>query len=163
MADLVNRLCAGGAAGFAATGPMTALMEAGGRLVKPEEQDPQPPRIITARAVRTVGADELDEGELDAATMTAHFGYGASAGAVYGALAPHLPLPPVARGAAFGLGLWAASYLGWLPAAGLYRPATRDTAARNALVIAAHALWGAVLGAVEAELSGRAPRPNSRA
>ncbi len=157
MNELTSRLCVGAAAGFAATGPMTAFMELTGRLLPPEEQEPLPPRQITERAADVVGAaDELTEPQMEAATMVGHFGYGASAGAVYGALAPHVRLPPAASGAGFALGVWAASYLGWLPAAGLYRPATRDSAGCNAVMIAAHVVWGAILGAVEHELSGRA-------
>jgi hypothetical protein len=161
--ELANRLWAGAAAGFAATGPMTALMEFGGRAFRPREQGPQPPRVITERAAEESGvADGVGERELAAATMAAHLGYGTGSGALYGALSPHIPLPPVARGVAFGLGLWAAGYLGWLPAVGLYPPATRDTPARNALNVASHALWGAVLGAVEGELAGRSRRSTTR-
>jgi hypothetical protein len=133
---------------------MTALMEAAGRALPHEEQEPLPPRQITERAAEKVGAeDDMTEDEKAAATMANHFAYGTGSGAVYGALAPHIPLPPAARGIAFALGLWAASYLGLLPAAGLYRPATRDSAERNALMIAAHVVWGATLGSVEAELA----------
>jgi hypothetical protein len=159
MSAFVDRVCAGGAAGFAACGPMTAFMEAAGRRLPREEQEPLPPRQITERAAQKAGvADDMTENQRAAATMANHFAYGTCSGAAYAALAPHLPLPPAARGVAFALGLWAASYLGWLPAAGLYRPAHRDSAGRNALTIAAHVVWGAVLGAVEEELSGRGRR-----
>jgi hypothetical protein len=163
MDALVGRLCSGALAGFAAVGPMTALMEAAGRLLPREEQEPLPPRQITERVAERVGAeDDMTEEQTAAATMAGHFGYGTGSGAGYGALAPHLPGPPVARGVAFALGLWTASYLGWLPAAGLYRPATRDSAGRNALMIAAHVLWGAILGRVEAELAGPREQDSSR-
>ena len=85
--------------------------------------------------------------------MAAHIGYAVAAGAVYGTTAAGLKLPPALRGAGYGLALWAASYLGWLPATGLYRPATREPLARNALIIAAHLLWGATLGLVDQQLA----------
>lgn len=160
MNATVSRVCAGGAAGFAACGPMTVLMEAAGRLLPPEEQEPLPPRQITERAAEKADvADDMTEEQRAVAATVNHFGYGTSSGAAYAAVAEHIPLPPAARGVAFALGLWAASYLGWLPAAGLYRPATRDSAGRNALMITAHVVWGAVLGVVEEELSGRSRRP----
>lgn len=157
MNETVGRLWSGAAAGFAACGPMTALMEVAGRMLPPQQKEPLPPRRITERAAESVGVeDDMTEGEMANATMAGHFAYAVGSGALYGALAPHLPLPPAARGVAFALGLWAAGYLGWLPAAGLYRPATREPAGRNAVMIAAHVLWGAVLGEVESELAGKA-------
>ncbi len=41
-----------------------------------------------------------------------------------------------------------ASYLGQLPAANILPPATEDAARRNALMIAAHIVWGVTLGAL---------------
>ena len=152
MNELPKRLCAGSVAGFAATGPMTLLMEALHVGLPREERDPQPPRQIVDRAAHAAGADDLSEGERQGLALVSHFGYGASAGALYGALAPSLPLPPVAGGVAYGLAVWAAGYLGWLPAAGLYRSALREPARRNALLIAAHVLWGASLGLATDEL-----------
>jgi hypothetical protein len=142
---------------------MTAFMEVAGRFLPSEDQEPLPPRRITERASDAVGvAGDVTEDQMAAATMAGHFGYGTSAGAVYGALAPHVLLPPAVRGVAFALGVWAGSYLGWLPTAGLYRPATRDSAGRNTVMIAAHAVWGAILGSVEHELSGRARSKEAR-
>jgi len=54
----------------------------------------------------------------------------------------------VAKGVGFGLLVWAGSYLGLLPAVGLHRPATRESARRNGMMIASHVVWGAVLGAM---------------
>jgi hypothetical protein len=47
---------------------------------------------------------------------------------------------------AFGVAVWLLSYMGWLPAIGLFGPATRDTQGRSALMVAAHLVWGAALG-----------------
>jgi hypothetical protein len=44
--------------------------------------------------------------------------------------------------------VWAGSYLGLLPMTGLLHSATRERAERNALMIAAHVVWGGVLGAL---------------
>jgi len=46
----------------------------------------------------------------------------------------------------YGLVVWAGSYLGLLPAVGLHRPATREPAGRNGMMIGAHVVFGAVLG-----------------
>jgi hypothetical protein len=58
---------------------------------------------------------------------------------------------------AHGLAIFGAGYLGWLPAAGLYRPAHRDMPERNAFNIAAHLVWGAGLGLLTHELRMRRP------
>lgn len=162
MTDTFSRLAAGAAAGFAATGPMTAVMEFLHRLLPPEQQHPQPPRQITDRSAEAVDLhDDLTEEQKSAAAMANHFGYGTSVGAVYGLLAPHLPFSPPANGVAYAMGVWAGSYLGWLPAAGLYPSATDETAERNAVILAAHVVWGATLGAVHADLAGRDRRPDA--
>ncbi|HWS53323.1 MAG TPA: DUF1440 domain-containing protein, partial [Pyrinomonadaceae bacterium] len=86
-------------------------------------------------------------------TWASHFGYGAACGALYGALAAERDVPPLAAGVGFGLAVWAGSYLGWLPAAGIISPATEHPPRRNALMIAAHVVWGATTGLVVAGLS----------
>jgi uncharacterized membrane protein YagU involved in acid resistance len=156
MSNVVTRSLAGGVAGLTATGPMTLFMEAARTQLPPEEQHPLPPRRITMRAAEAVDLhDDMSEPEKKAATGVAHFGYGAAAGAVYGAVAPHLPFGPVLNGVGYGLGVWAGSYLGLLPALDLHPPATHETPSRNALMIGAHIVWGAVLGLVTDQLVGR--------
>lgn len=76
-------------------------------------------------------------------TGLGHFGYGALCGAAYGPYAEQTKARPVVSGACFGLGVWAASYLGWLPVTGVRRSATRDLAGTNTMMIAAHLVWGA--------------------
>jgi uncharacterized membrane protein YagU involved in acid resistance len=156
MSNLLVRAAAGAAAGFTATAPMTAVMAAAREALPEPEQYSLPPRIVTERAAQTAGvAHRMDEPEKKAATTVAHFGFGTGAGAVYGAVAPLLPFHPVVNGVAFGLGVWASSYLGWLPAAGLHPPAARESAERNAMNVGAHVVWGAVLGLLTDQLVGR--------
>ena len=92
--------------------------------------------------------DDMHEHEKTAATLAAHFGYGAAAGAAYIPFAGKSGLAPAAEGALFGLAVWGGSYLGVMPATGLYSSAKDEPAARNALMIAAHLVWGASLGVI---------------
>ncbi|RIL06956.1 MAG: hypothetical protein DCC71_04775 [Proteobacteria bacterium] len=141
------RALGGTLAGSAATVPMTIAMELLHRRLAGARAQALPPQQITEKTLRASGVAEHMEPSTRLATATAaHFGYGAAAGAVYAAVAPLLPGPPAARGALFGLGVWAGSYLGWLPAAGILPPATREPAGRNAMMIASHLVWGAALG-----------------
>jgi hypothetical protein len=132
--------------GLAATVPMTVAMEAMFHRLPWLQKYPLPPRPVTMRMLQAVGLSPppRDDQRL-ALTLLGHFGYGTAAGAVYGLLARRL-LPGALGGAAYGLGVWAGSYLGWLPAAGIHPPATMTPAQRNALMIAAHLIWGATLG-----------------
>ncbi len=148
MSLRTERSLAGAIAGLLATVPMTAVMIAGKRHLPRRSQDPLPPIQITENALRAVDLDgELSRGQVDALTAVNHFAFGASAGAFYGSLCrPRSAPDAVISGCLYGLGVWSCSYLGWLPAAGLYRSAINETPERNTLMIAAHLVWGASLG-----------------
>jgi uncharacterized membrane protein YagU involved in acid resistance len=139
--------------GLTATLPMTIAMEAMFRRLSLPQRYPLPPRAISMRLADAIGVrHELNERERLSVTLLNHFGYGTAAGAVYGLLARRV-LSGALGGAVYGLGVWAGSYLGLLPATGLYPPATEESARRNALMIAAHVVWGATLGTVTEALA----------
>jgi uncharacterized membrane protein YagU involved in acid resistance len=147
MASIFRQACRGAVAGFAATGPMSIFMAASHEALPEAQQTGLPPRQITDRVLAKADLhDDVDEPERQGITAAAHFAYGTAAGAVYGVLAHALRPPPVLGGVAYGLAVWAGSYLGLLPATGLYRSATREPAGRNVMMIGAHVVWGAVLG-----------------
>jgi hypothetical protein len=140
----MNRIILGALAGLAATAPMTLAMKLMHEQLPPEEKYPLPPRQVAEGLAEVAGVNEhLDEEDREAATWASHFAYGAACGALYGAvsggaLGRHAAL----SGAGFGAAVWAGSYLGWLPAAGILTPATEHPPRRNALMIAAHVVWG---------------------
>jgi uncharacterized membrane protein YagU involved in acid resistance len=152
----MQRLAAGAAAGLVATVPMTAAMKLAQGMLAPQERHPLPPRRITMRALRKTGVRphaHLAESERRGLTLAAHYGYGTGAGALFGLIAPRNTGDAVAAGVGYGLLVWAASYLGLMPALDLHPPATRETPGRNAMMIAAHVVWGAALGATAGALS----------
>ncbi len=137
----------GAVAGCVATAPMTWSMEAMHRRLPQRERYPLPPRQIAMRVAEEAGVKErLDEGERLWLTLLAHFAMGTAAGALYGFLAGRQRLPGPLAGAGFGLAVWAGNYLGLLPALGILRPATEHPPRRTALMVAAHLVWGAVVG-----------------
>ena len=145
----VSRPFAGAIAGFVATAPMTLAMQAMHRLLPWRERYPLPPGQITRRVTHRVGLRKhLSETQHVTATLGAHFGYGALAGVLYVPLVDRLPGHSAVRGTAYGLAVWLVSYLGLLPTIGLLRPATQHPVRRSALMIAAHVVWGSVLGVV---------------
>lgn len=106
----------------------------------------QPPEAIVRRAGALTAVEP--RGRLaDALAVVAHLGFGAGTGAAYALLPP--TRRPVLRGVAVGQAVWAVSYAGWVPAMGALPPAHRDRPGRQAVMVAAHALYGAVLGALD--------------
>ena len=138
----MNTAAKGALAGLAATVPMTVAMEILWRRLPRHERYPLPPReIIDCVLPARIGA-VLGERGCRNATICAHFSYGAAVGALF-------PLITASRGplsgAAYGVGIWAASYQGWIPALRILKPAFRHPPRRNALMIAVHLIWGASL------------------
>lgn len=146
----VTDAAAGAAAGTVATLPMSALMLLAQRLGL---MGVQPPRRITDAALDTVGA-RAPERARRALTALDHLAYGAGTGAVFAVVQRAVPraVPRPLLGAAHGLLVWAVSYAGWVPAAGIMPPAHRDRADRQSTMVAAHLVYGSVLGALTARL-----------
>lgn len=178
----------GALAGVAATVVMNTLMKAGQRVAPeaspPMREDPG--KAVVEQARRATGAGPLSEGLEQAGVLTAHLSYGGLWGATYGLLrlaASGATGPtPGARGGAtetdrllshrdetdigdvllegagLGMAVWAAGYLGWLPATGLMPPVTRQRPAQVAAPILNHLVYGLVtVGAYHAmrRLMGR--------
>jgi len=144
----------GALAGCLATGPMTALIlagQAGGRFRTP------PPAQIHQNAVRrsqgkaSVPATDPPE-RIGPSWLVSHFGFGAACGAGYSVAFRQLPLPATGRGVAYGLLIWAINYLGVLPALRIYPRPEHDRSARQAVMIAAHVVFGCSLATIEGEL-----------
>src|SRR5687768_3284768 len=80
----------GATAGFAATVPMTVVMEALRAALPAEQHRRMPPREVVDRAIdnaadRTGQDANLDRSDRLTITTIVHLGFGAAAGAVYGA------------------------------------------------------------------------------
>lgn len=149
---------AGSIAGFLATAPMTLAMSAMHRALPAKDQEPLPMRQVVDNVAASAGVDlGPDEEVHEAVALSAHFGYGAAVGSLYGPLAGSTGLPRVAEGMLFGLVVWGGSYLGLLPGAGLYPSAKDEAPARNALMIGAHLIWGASVAAVLSALPQEEP------
>lgn len=140
----LERALFGALAGVVATMAMTAAMRRFHATLPADERYPLPPREIIDRL-----ETREDEQRLRDKTLLAHFGYGGLTGALFALL-------PAFRGAGavYGVAVWAASYLGWIPAAGILKPAYRHPLRRNLVMIAAHVVWGLTLSSSVKELEG---------
>lgn len=137
----MQRLLFGAIAGVCATMAMTSGMRLLFRRLPQRHRYPLPPREITEDLV------PAPRRALPSLTVLAHFGYGALAGAVF----PMLPAF-LRNGPLYGVAVWGLSYLGWIPAARVLRPATLHPGQRNLLMIAVHLVWGLALSMNHREL-----------
>jgi len=152
----MNKLVAGLTAGLVATGPMTLTLGALYRYLPWREWD-VPPYAITMEVAEWAGAKEhLNLPQRLEVTVASHFAYGAAMGAGCAPAVRKLPLHPVVGGIACGLGVWAASYAGWLPALNIYPSPAKKSARHTAIIIASHVVWGAVMGLLVERLDSEA-------
>ena len=144
----IGRSLTGALAGFLATVPMSIWMVVGHRALSWRSQEALPPAKITRQVLCSLDAhDDLSRDQEAAIVVVNHFAYGSAMGAVYAPLTRSKSASSaIMTGAAFGLAVWTGSYCGWLPAMGLYRPPSEDTAERTGLMVGAHLLWGGTLG-----------------
>ena len=160
MADTVRKMAAGALAGLVATGPMTLFLEGVHQAAGPADPIPIAPQVITERALATAGVrDELTAAERRAATLVAHFGFGTCAGSAFPLVAALTPVSPLLSGAAYGLAVWAGSYLGGLPALGIRGPLRRSFRDDHVQLVAAHVVWGAALSWLAKRLQKGSRRP----
>jgi hypothetical protein len=103
------------------------------------------PEVIVDRTLLASGRDASKEVVRPLAAI-AHLAFGATTGAAFGLLARGAGWARVLEGIGFGLLVWHVSYRGWLPALGLMPHADEDERGRRWTVLAAHGVYGAVLG-----------------
>lgn len=144
-----NRLLLGALAGIAATCAMTAAARAMHRRLPAAERYPLPPREIMEGVLPGNSRRFAEEHERQVATLAAHFGYGAATGALYALVRPRGGIP---SGAAYGLLVWIVSYFGIMPGLRILRLAHDHPLRRNALMIAAHLVWGSTLASTLSDL-----------
>jgi uncharacterized membrane protein YagU involved in acid resistance len=142
-----TNIVAGAVGGLIATGPMSVAMALLYRRLPWWQPWSLPPREITANMLKSIGVHEHMSREAETvATTVGHFAYGTFAGAVYGALPGAIRRHALTSGVLYGLAVWAGSYGAGLPALRLATPLPYRSGKRIGLMIAAHVVWGAVLG-----------------
>jgi uncharacterized membrane protein YagU involved in acid resistance len=139
-----TRIISGAIGGLLASIPMWGVMAGIKR-----RSAPLPPRLITMRMLRRFHATPpRHDATREAIALAAHLGYGAAAGAAYGPISRLIPLPGLLRGAFYGAAVWAGSYAGWLPVAGIHAPPAATSRRQNGAILAGHLVWGMLLSVV---------------
>ena len=139
--SLWKGLAAGLVAGVIATAAKT-LAE---RVYPPRVHDePEPSELLSER----IAGHTLDEKTKEIASEAIHWGFGAAAGAFYGALAEFYPAATSKEGANFGLVLMSLTHEGALPALGLSAPPQEQSGREQTSEAATHMLYGVVAESV---------------
>ncbi|MEO3809457.1 DUF6789 family protein [Sphaerisporangium sp. B11E5] len=151
---MIRDVIRGVASGAVATVAMSAAMVAGERAGLMKGGHP-PKRLARAFLPGHKRRPKPGEGVLGA---VAHIGFGAAAGGLFAAVAdPRRARVPV--GVLYGLAIWAVSYQGWVPRLGVVPPIHRDHPERQAVMAAAHVIYGAALAAALSRLrAGALPK-----
>ena len=135
--SLWKGLVAGLAAGLVATAAKT-LAE---KFYPPRiHGEPDPPSLLSER----IAGHRLDHTTELVAAESIHWGFGAAAGAFYGALAEFYPAATSKEGANFGLVLMGLTHQGVLPAIGLSAPAEQQSEREQTSEAATHLIFGVV-------------------
>ena len=135
--SLWKGLVAGLAAGLVATAAKT-LAE---KFYPPRiHGEPDPPSLLSER----IAGHSLDHTTEVVAAESIHWGFGAAAGAFYGALAEFYPAATSKEGANFGLVLMGLTHQGVLPAIGLSAPAEQQSEREQTSEAATHLIFGVV-------------------
>ena len=144
---VLKRIVLGAMAGILATMPMSAviwgLRHAGVYHSKP------PPETGRGgnRMARLARLPEPRRSRWQPLKLAQHFGFGSAAGAGFSLVSPVLR-PKILAGMLVGIGIWLASYAGWIPALGILPPPQKDEKGRMFTMIVAHVVYGLTLGAI---------------
>jgi len=150
---IVERLWNGLAGGITATIAMTGVMAIAKKVGALGEM---PPRKLMRRVARVFGGAPRGA-SLEVATALAHLGFGAAVGEAYSLVQsqPRRPVATVLLGSAYGFGVWALNYRGWIPRVGLMRHAKHDRPGRPTSMIVAHLVYGVTLAGIVNALAAR--------
>ncbi|HEX3968159.1 MAG TPA: DUF1440 domain-containing protein [Edaphobacter sp.] len=135
--SLAKGLIAGLIGGLVATAAKT-LAE---KIYPPRTHgEPEPPEELAER----FAGHELAEREKETGAEAIHWGFGALAGAAYGALAEYYPAATAKDGAGFGMALSSLTHETMLPAMGLSAEPEEQTRRERTSEMATHVVYGVV-------------------
>ena len=143
MASIARGAAAGGLATLAMSVPMVLARRIG--LL-----DRQPPEEITGR-LAAAGGMPTSGARLDIAAAAAHLAFGSASGALFAVLRRRMRWIGESDrvGLGYGVAVWALAYRVVLPRVGLIRGTERAGAARDAVMLVAHGVYGLALGRLE--------------
>ena len=150
---MLKRILIGALAGTLATVPQSAAVW-GLRSAGVYRRKPAPEVIAEKVTDAVVGVEKVPDQWLTPVKLVQHVGFGAAGGALFGLLTGIIR-PTTVAGVLAGLGIWKASYDGWIPALNIMPPPEEDEQGRQAAMVIAHIAYGLALGAIVERLTAR--------
>jgi putative membrane protein len=144
--DVARGALLGLVGGLLAAGAMSLAHQLVSQVAPKAESPPVPKEEdstvkVASAAMRLAGAS-LAEEQKPLASSIVHYGFGASVGAFYGAVAEIVPRVTVAAGLPFGVAVWLGAHVVVVPALGLAEPPTRQPVRQEAEEFGLHLLYG---------------------
>lgn len=136
-----HSLLKGAIAGLVGGLAATAAKSAAEKLYPPRTHgEPEPPAVLAEKA----GLPSQETTQKKAFEEGIHWGFGALAGAAYGAVAELYPQVTAKQGITFGLALMTITHEGALPALGLAATPEKQHGREQRSEMATHAVYGVV-------------------
>ena len=139
MGNLLKGVAAGIIGGLAATA-VKSLWEGFAPTRAPQQDSPQ--IQVADQANMELRGEHLDNQEAEVADQALHFGFGTTAGAIYGATAEATDAVTTGYGIPFGMLLWAGTYATTIPALDLDKEITEKDPKYALNQFAGHLLYG---------------------
>ena len=144
-ASIAKGMLAGMIGGLVATAAKT-LME---RIYPPHTHgEPEPSAVVSQQMSEHLTGERLSPETEAAVSQGIHWGFGAVAGAAYGALVEFYPAATSKEGASFGVALGSLMHEGALPAFGVSAPEEDQTIRERVSELSSHAVYGIVTESV---------------
>lgn len=116
---------------------------------------------VASIAAEAVTGRPLPAAAEDIGSAIFHYGFGAIAGAIYGAIAEVRPAATVAAGAPFGAAVWLLADEIALPVTGLSRMPTAYPLSRHATALGTHLVFGLTVEGVRRAFRGPVDAPST--
>ncbi len=141
---MFKRVLIGALAGALATIPQSAAVW-GLRAAGVYRRKPAPEVVAEKVTDAVVGVEKVPDEWMTPVKLAQHVGFGAAGGALFGLLTGVIR-PTTVAGVLAGLGIWKASYDGWIPALKIMPPPEEDEEGRQLAMLLAHVAYGLALG-----------------
>lgn len=153
----MNTLSRGVWSGIMATSAMTFFLFAAHKRLRGAGRRPLPPAALSNELQEQVAGvpDASRPTGRENRALLAHLGFGSSMGLAYSLLSTALKRRNPFLGAGFGMLVWAASYLGWIPALRLSPAAPKAPRGENLMMVLGHLVFGLALSYADKELAQR--------
>lgn len=141
LANPTHNILKGALAGLIGGLAATAAKSAAEKLYPPRTHgEPEPPAVLAEK----VGMPSRDTPQKKALEEGVHWGFGALAGAAYGAIAELYPQVTAKQGTTFGLALMTVTHEGALPALGLAATPDKQHSREQRSEMVTHVVYGVV-------------------